>query len=239
MRIVSVLAATAVLAALTGAPVHATSNYAYKKHEYPTIGGGRAPNGRNAIAAHGEGDDGYDDFHLYLMASRRIIQSLPDIESKNILDTSPKAYDAYWSPDSRHVAVTFRRDRHSLELRLYDIRERHVRRILTPDPIGRFIEKTQTTPDDLRARLISISWLSPTRFRLKQQTVYRVPSRELARVLGPFGREEINSEAETTDSEGKPVTWSVVQASLDVIYDVRHGSRVRRISMKPGEFDEP
>ncbi len=89
MRIVSVLAATAVLAALTGAPVHATSNYAYKKHEYPTIGGGRAPNGRNAIAAHGEGDDGYDDFHLYLMVSRRIIQSLPDIEIKKYSGYEP------------------------------------------------------------------------------------------------------------------------------------------------------
>lgn len=199
MRIASAIWVMVLLAMVPTPRAHATSNYSYKKHEYPVIGSGRAPNHRLAITAHGERDDGYDDFHLYLMASRRIIQSLPEIESKNILDTSPKAYDAYWSPDSRHVAVTFRRDRHSLELRLYDIRGRHVRPILTPDPIEQFIERSQTNPDDLRTRLISISWLSPIRFRLKQQSVYQVPSRDLAHVLGPFGREEIDSNADTKD----------------------------------------
>ncbi len=52
-----------------------------------------------AIAAHGEGEFGYENFHLYLMAGRKIIRSLPAIEEGNILDTGAKAFNAAWSPD--------------------------------------------------------------------------------------------------------------------------------------------
>ena len=240
MRIASAIWVIALLATMANTQAHATSsyNYSYKKNEYPVIGGGRAPNHRLAIAAHGEGDDGYDNFHLYLMRHHRIIQSLPAIESKDILDTAAKDYDAAWSPDSRRVIVTYRRDRHSLELRLYDIRGRQVRRIPMPDPVERFIEQSKDDPQHLRARNISISWLSPTRFRLKQQSLYVVPSRDLANALGPLGRAEVDPQTETTDSDGKPVTWFRVNASLDVIYDVRDGSRLRIISTKPGDFDD-
>lgn len=237
MRIVSSVMAIALLATMASTQVHATSNHGYKKHEYPVIGGGRAPNGRLAIAAHGEGDDGYDDFHLYLRASRRIVQSLPAIESKDILDTSPEAYDAAWSPDSRRVAITFRNSRHTLDLRLYDLRGRHLHRVIAPDPVDRFIKKANTDPDDLRTRLITVSWLGPTRFRLKQQNSYKVPSRDLARALGAFGREEIDNNEQTTDSDGKSVTWSVVNTSMDVIYEIRKDHRLRIVSMKPGAFD--
>lgn len=216
---------------------HAATNHSYQKHEYSVIGGGRAPNGWLAIAAHGEGDDGYDDFHLYLRASRRIVQSLPAIEAKDILDTSPKAYDAAWSPDSRRVAITFRNSRHTLDLRLYDLRGRHLRHMTTPDPVDRFVKEANTDPDDLRTRLITVSWLGPTWLRLKQQDSYAVPSRDLACVLGPFGREEMDNNKQTTDSDGKPVTWSFVNASMDVIYAIGKDYRLRIVSMEPGAFD--
>ena len=48
-------------------PAGATSNYDYKPDEYMVITDGRSPNGQYSIAAHGEGEDGYDHFHLYLM----------------------------------------------------------------------------------------------------------------------------------------------------------------------------
>ena len=63
--------------------------------------------------------------------------------------------------------------------------------------------------------------------------------RELAHALGSLGRAEIDDRTHTIDSDGKPVTWFRVNASLDVIYDVHNGSRPRIVSVKPGEFDEP
>ena len=45
----------------------ATSNYEYQPGEFVTIVNGESPDGRYAIATHGEGDLGYDHWHVYLM----------------------------------------------------------------------------------------------------------------------------------------------------------------------------
>jgi hypothetical protein len=45
----------------------ATSNYDYKPGEYVTVSGGKSPDGRYLIATHGEGELGYDNWHVYLM----------------------------------------------------------------------------------------------------------------------------------------------------------------------------
>ena len=44
----------------------ATSNYNYGADEYVTVAKGISPDARYAITAHGEGDLGYDNFHIYL-----------------------------------------------------------------------------------------------------------------------------------------------------------------------------
>ena len=49
------------------ASAFATSNYEYKPGEYVTITDGLSPDGRYAIATHGDGDLGYDNWHVYLM----------------------------------------------------------------------------------------------------------------------------------------------------------------------------
>src|SRR4051794_9716040 len=112
------LAGIVVLAAaiLTCVSAHATSAYTYKKGEYRVVRDGRAPNKQFSIALHGDGEGGYDNFHAYLMAepAHRTIAPLAGIEQDNILDTAPDAYKASWSKDSRHVAVTYRAERHVL-----------------------------------------------------------------------------------------------------------------------------
>ena len=47
---------------------------------------------------------------------------MASIDNDAILDTGPSAYHAVWSPDSRHVAMHFRSDRHVLTMLLYEIR---------------------------------------------------------------------------------------------------------------------
>lgn len=44
----------------------ATFNYEYGADEYVTISNGISPNGKIAITTHGEGDMGYERFHVYL-----------------------------------------------------------------------------------------------------------------------------------------------------------------------------
>ena len=53
--------------AVFAAAALATSNYDYKPGEYVTVSGGKSPDGRYLIAAHGEGELGYDNWHVYLM----------------------------------------------------------------------------------------------------------------------------------------------------------------------------
>ena len=46
--------------------VRATSNYEYGPDEYVTVSNGISPDGKFAVTAHGGGELGYDNFHLYL-----------------------------------------------------------------------------------------------------------------------------------------------------------------------------
>ena len=94
------------------ASVFATSNYEYQPGEYVTITGGVSPDGRYAIATHGEGDLGYDNWHVYLMNARTGKKIGPLEEITDPLDTAADAYVAEWSPDSGTVAITYRADRH-------------------------------------------------------------------------------------------------------------------------------
>jgi hypothetical protein len=89
----------------------ATSNYQYKPDEYVVVSAGRAPSGQYSIAAHGEGELGIDNFHLYLMNAQtgKVISVLEEV--KDPLDTGADAFHAKWSGDSRQVTITYRVDR--------------------------------------------------------------------------------------------------------------------------------
>lgn len=103
------LAALAALAVTS--PLRATSNYQYKPDEYVVIADGRAPNGQYAISAHGEGELGDENFHLYLMDARsgKVIGPLEEV--KDPLDTGAEAFRAKWTADSKQVSITYRVDR--------------------------------------------------------------------------------------------------------------------------------
>lgn len=91
----------------------ATFNYEYGSDEYVTISNGISPDRKLAIAAHGEGDMGYDHFHLYLFdaAGGKKIGPLEEIVEG--LDTGAGAYGAKWSKDSSEVTIVYQVDRHA------------------------------------------------------------------------------------------------------------------------------
>jgi hypothetical protein len=102
----------------------ATSNYEYKPGEYVTVSGGKSPDGRYLIATHGEGDLGYDNWHVYLMDAQTGKKIGPLEEIKDPLDTAADAYAAKWSADSGQVAITYRADRHVAVTIVYRIANR-------------------------------------------------------------------------------------------------------------------
>jgi hypothetical protein len=75
---------------------YATSNYTYKPDEYVVIVDGRSLNGRYSIASHGDGEDGYENFHLYLMDTMTGKKIGPLEEIKDTLDTGTDAFYAKW-----------------------------------------------------------------------------------------------------------------------------------------------
>jgi hypothetical protein len=105
------------LFAVLASSAFATANYEYKSGEYVTITDGRSPDERYAIATHGEGDLGYDNWHVYLMDAQTGKKIGPLEEIRDPLDTAADAYIAKWSPDSTRVAITYRADRH-VEVRI-------------------------------------------------------------------------------------------------------------------------
>jgi len=71
-----------------------------------------SPNGRFAVTAHGEGEGGIDNFHLYLTDAKRGQNLCVLSEVVNTLDTGATALAAKWSDDSQRVTIVYRVDRH-------------------------------------------------------------------------------------------------------------------------------
>lgn len=110
----------------------ATSNYEYKPGEYVAISNGKSPSGEYSIAAHGEGELGDENFHLYLMDARTGKKIGPLEEVKDTLDTGADAFTAKWSSDSSEVSISYRVDRHEMVTIRYLIEDRRAHRISGP-----------------------------------------------------------------------------------------------------------
>lgn len=224
-----------------GPPAHSTSNYTYKKNEYAIIRDGRSPDGRLSVASHGEGELGDENFHVYLMTepAHKKIARLDAINSENALDSAADAYQAEWSPDSRHVAVIFRSERHVMAMRLYEIRNNRPRLMSGPDLLDEAIKGAAVSSEDydMRSRSAVLSWRSPSRFSSKERRLFHASSRDLSRALGAFAKETRDPDTKTIGSDNKPVEWSFVQFSVEAVCEVVGADKYRVIEMKPGQFD--
>jgi hypothetical protein len=114
------------------AGVCATSNYEYKPDEYVTVTDGRSPDGKYSIAAHGEGELGDENFHLYLMNAETGKRIAVLTEVVDTLDTGADAFYAKWSADSREVSIRYRVDRHEAQMVRYRITDGQARLLNGP-----------------------------------------------------------------------------------------------------------
>lgn len=72
------------------------------------------------------------DFGIYLKdaQTKKLIGQLQDVA--NDLDSAPDAYHAHWAPDSKHVGVSSRTDRHLTRNIIYRIENRRAYVVETP-----------------------------------------------------------------------------------------------------------
>ncbi len=122
---------------LASAPLaHATSNYTYKRAEYVVIKRGLSPDGLYSIAAHGDGELGYDHFNLHLLDAKtgRRLGPLTDITKGSWFDTAAGAYHANWSSGSRFVTISYRSDRHTISAVKYRIEKGRAVHVSGPKP---------------------------------------------------------------------------------------------------------
>jgi len=164
----------------------ATAVYRYKKGEFVTIFDGLSPNREYAGAAHGDGEYGDEDFHLYLFSEpdHRKIGALEEVTQ--ILDTAAHAYIARWSAAARHVGLLYRSDRHIGALTLYRIENRRAHIVtglsLLAAKTGAGIEGSVGV--ELRARNIDMKWLDDRRFQLSESGTVWTTRSDLERKLG-------------------------------------------------------
>jgi len=154
---------------LSARPVAATDNYSYKADEYASISGGRSPDGHWSVAAHGDGPYGYDNFDLYLMREPAHEKLVP-LRIRDCLDTGPLSIIALWSPDSTHVAILNRSDRHVLDLRLFGVADEKVQPIkiaLLVDLVGHRHLKPGVHYEFF-SRLYRVTWEKPDRLTLEE-----------------------------------------------------------------------
>ena len=233
--------ALVMLLALAALPAHAISEYRYGKHEYVIIQDGLAPNKRLSIAAHGAGDDGDDDFHLWLMAEPAhkrlaVLANISFIDNGHAgpyLDSGANAYNTVWSPDSRHVAVWFRTNRHILRLNVYAVEGYRAMLIRGPnlfhEVTGLDVKDNDNELNDYRSRIFQLTWRGANRFVLTERRIFQTDDLGFAGRLSRYGRE---LKTMTVDSY-RPVVFSA-----ETERQLMPGLRYRVVDLNAGKFED-
>ena len=147
LAIVAVLALTA-----AGGPAYATAEYNYKANEYVIVDHGLAPNNKFSIAAHGTGEGGSEEFHLYVMAEPEhrplAPASIDRLEIHFIWIPARRLFIARSTANSGHVAIMFRADRHILIMVLYALRDSQPHHLKGPTLFGAVTKSMPESSDD-------------------------------------------------------------------------------------------
>ncbi len=225
----SLSAVMALSVVLAVSPARATDNHTYGKNEYAIIRDGLAPNRAMSLAAHGEGELGDENFHIWLMAepAHRKIAPLDGISSDNNLDTGPNSYRAQWSADSRRVAVSFRSDRHVIQLNLYSVQNRRAQPILGPS-LFRQVTGAGVDPQwDMRTSVTELTWKGADRLVLRERRQFITSDADFVGKLGAHGKLIEKLE------DGKFLVEFSAEADCEVA-----GNRYRIASIRVGKFGD-
>ena len=229
--------------ACASVPAHATAAYDYKPNEYVIVDHGLAPNNKYSIAAHGEGEGGSENFHLYLMAEpeHETIAPLAAVDSDAILDSGPTAFYARWAPDSRHVAILFRADRHIQIMVLYEFREGQLHRLKVPTLFSAVTKAMAESNDTytIRSSASDLTWRGPATVKLTEHRLYESKTPDLAHALGAFGRREAKPRNAMSGDNKRRRDRHFVEFSAEAVGVLASGERFQIKDLKPAPFENP
>jgi hypothetical protein len=216
-------------AMLWSAPAFATSVYDYAPDEYAFVSTGKAPDGRHAIAAHGEGEGGAENFHLYLMSEpdHKKIGVLEEV--KDVLDSAPDAFGAAWSADSHYVALEYRIDRHVAELTMYRIEEARAFAVKVPDLLKSVLASAapKHAELDIRARHLAVTWIGPKRFKLTEQGTLRSNIPAVIEKAVKYGDAAPDDRPGIEDKGAKFIGYAI-EAECTIVQDACQPSAIKR-----------
>ena len=209
----------------------ATDSYEYKPGEYLLIDHGLAPNKKLALYAGSE-----KGFSIFLFErdgkAKKKIGPLDDIAEP--LDTGAQSFHAFWSPDSRHVVVTYRIDRHWLVAQLYRIEGRRAYPVRTPwlidEVLKDFDRDTHEMGDNSHSQSV-VTWKSPTQFILTETRDYYHVHENPEKRLGKFGK--VENLGDTQDKSALSVAFSAV-----ALCELAKDDSVKILELKPGKFED-
>jgi hypothetical protein len=212
--------------------VQATSEYDYKPGEYLVVKDGKSPDKKFSIVS---SERKRDEFGVYLMdaQTKKIIGRLEEVATD--LDTAPDAYYAHWSPDSKHVGISSRSDRHMLENVIYRIENRRAYLVQTPElrchAVPDFCkllkdlggDSTEEKDDsDSKVRQNSnapeiVKWTSATRFVVSEGSQFQVRTRDPSTAVGKYGEVEKENEDNADSPGGVYHVWFDAEGECELL----------------------
>ncbi len=188
--------------------VGATASYDYKPGQLLVIDGGTSPDKKFSIVS-GESKSG--DFGIYLKdaQTKKLIGQLEEVATG--LDSAPDAFHAHWAPDSKHVGVSSRADRHLTHNVVYRIENRRAYVVETPQLMCHAVPEFCGLQKELGGALALDSddyydkpwkvrqnesyseitkWISPTHFVVSEESQWQVKERDPSATLGQYGEAE-------------------------------------------------
>src|SRR4029077_11958147 len=209
-QIRSRMRAAIALALSLGFVVHvgATATYDYKPGQFLVIDRGTSPDKKFSIVA---GENKAGEFGVYLRdaQTKKLIGQLEEVATG--LDSAPDAYHAHWAPDSKHVGVSSRADRHLTHNVIYRIENRHAYVAETPQLMCHAMPEFCGLQKELGGPLTLDSddyydepwkvrqnesyseitkWISATRFVVSEESQWQVKERDPSATLGQYGEAE-------------------------------------------------
>ena len=212
----------------------ATAMYDYKPGQFLMIDGGTSPDKKFSIVA---GENKAGDFGIYLKdaQTKKLIGQLEEVATG--LDSAPDAYHAHWAPDSKHVGITSRADRHWGVNAIYHIENRRAYVVETPQLMCHAVPEFCGLQKELGGALALDSddyydtpwkvrqnesyseitkWISTTRFVVSEESQWQVKERDPSATLGQYGEAE-KLEHESDESAALYHVWFDAEGECELL----------------------
>jgi len=205
----AIVIATAALSITIVTRLTATAEYDYKPGEYLVIQDGMSPDKQFAIVS-GKDDKGAFSIQLMDAKTKKLLGPLEEVSTG--LDTAPEGYRAHWSPDSKHVGVWGRAERHFGDNTIYRIENRQAYVVESPElrchavPDFCRLEDKLTKEENAEKNGVETDaiwkmqqnagsseikkWLSPTRFIVVEESEFKVKEHDPSASLGKYAKVE-------------------------------------------------